>query len=382
VDGEIPKANNDGNIVTKREMTYNEYLALSEEDRMKNIEYHITDLPGEGTPVLGVASFIGSFQYGIRTDTPLGYLRCDGNEYPADSYNDFIVQYLLTNKIPYKSLDDYQNELDNNNDNCSIFGYDNPADGGDGLILRVPKLKDNVFIAQALTAGNIGKYNKEGLPNITGAGGWYDRLAYTTARDDEVTGALYLVNNTTRVGNESLGTNKSMVNFDASLSNPIYGNSEHVIPNHIQYPLFVCVSNQSQPITEDNVNLFVDGLTNKTSIDGSNANLSNLSSAALHNLWTKLSMDTSSGVTITASQQPYTALTDGFVHFEYTTGSSTATDRSIVVNGLTRSSVQCNWNSVLEVPVLAGDVVQCLTNSGVTLRDFTFYGVDPNSVRS
>jgi hypothetical protein len=82
--------------------------------------------------------FVDSFQYGLRTDAPLGYLRCDGNEYLASSYVEFINQYLLTGKIPYISLEDYQAQLNNNDDNCACFGYDNPDSGGNGLILRVP----------------------------------------------------------------------------------------------------------------------------------------------------------------------------------------------------------------------------------------------------
>jgi hypothetical protein len=216
---------------------------------------------------------MGSFMYGIRQDTPEGWLRCDGNEYPANSYRSFINQYITTEKIPSITLGQYEEELNKNNDNCGYFGYDETNN-----ILRVPKLKDNIFIAQALNSGNIGKYNKEGLPNITGKiipytgyGGTSEGAFFSTPYPDSRTASW-----------GSGATNYT--SFDASRSNVIYGSSEHVTPNHMQYPLFVCVSNQSQPITEDNVNLFIEGLNNKVNIDGSNAKLNSLNSEAIDNI--------------------------------------------------------------------------------------------------
>ncbi|MDR2407146.1 MAG: hypothetical protein LBE13_03410 [Bacteroidales bacterium] len=85
--------------------------------------------------------------------------------------------------------------------------------------------------------------------------------------------------------------------MDASRSNSIYGSSSHVTPNHIQYPLFVCVSNQSQPITEDNVNLFIEGLNNKVNIDGSNTIFDNLPATAKQNIANITFPDYTSGLT-------------------------------------------------------------------------------------
>jgi hypothetical protein len=67
--------------------------------------------------------FIGAFMYGIRQDTPEGWLICDGAEYPIGVFSDFINNYLLTDKISYKSLSDWNTEYNNNNGNCGYFGY-------------------------------------------------------------------------------------------------------------------------------------------------------------------------------------------------------------------------------------------------------------------
>lgn len=62
------------------------------------------------------------------------------------------------------------------------------------------------------------------------------------------------------------------------------GNSTTVTPAHIKYPLFVCVANVQVPASEAEYNAFIDGLTNKVNIDGSNATLSSLSATAIANI--------------------------------------------------------------------------------------------------
>jgi hypothetical protein len=250
--------------------------------------------------------FMGSFMYGIRQDTPEGWLRCDGNEYPANSYQNFIDRYITTEKIPCITLGQYEEELNKNNDNCGYFGYDETNN-----ILRVPKLKDNIFIAQALNSGNIGKYNKEGLPNImgkiipyTGYGGTSEGAFFSTPYPDSRTASW-----------GSGATNYT--SFDASRSNVIYGSSEHVTPNHTQYPLFVCVSNQSQPITEDNVNLFIEGLNNKANIDGTNLNITsndNLNKTTQETISTlPLPSSDYDDMTLLASASAYTMPANGYL---------------------------------------------------------------------
>jgi hypothetical protein len=199
--------------------------------------------------------FMGSFMYGVRRDTPEGWLRCDGNEYPANSYQNFIDQYMITEKIPSITLGQYEEELNKNNDNCGYFGYDETNN-----ILRVPKLDDRVAIMQALTAGNIAKYNQDQIVNITGSFVTMSRNN-TFATD----GAFYKAGE----GDSQIDATQfgATFGFDASR---VVNTGDRVQPRHIQYPLFVCVSNQSQPITEDNVNLFIEGLNNKASIDGNN----------------------------------------------------------------------------------------------------------------
>jgi hypothetical protein len=221
----------------------------------------IKDIVNDGGD--GSGGFMGQFVHGIRNDTPTGYLRCDGNEYPAEVYADFVSQYLLENKIPYKSLADYQTELDNNNDNCGYFGYDSTNN-----ILRTPRLKNRVFIAQALTARDIAKYNQDQIVNIT--------RSFEAIANGE--GAFYNGSTVSKFNGGQWGTK---INFDASRQ---VNTGDQVQPRHIQYPLFVCVSKLNEPATEAQYNEFIEGLNIKGNINGDNLTLNNLNTEAKQNI--------------------------------------------------------------------------------------------------
>ena len=73
---------------------------------------------------------------------------------------------------------------------------------------------------------------KEGLPNITGAGGWYENTTRTGLKDtpNRVSGAFYLTNTESHLGNKENDSDNRMLNFDASRSNAIYGTQSGVTP--------------------------------------------------------------------------------------------------------------------------------------------------------
>jgi len=102
-----------------------------------------------------------------------------------------------------------------------------------GLIPRF-KLPRNKYSFNGLRT-NAGDYISAGLPNITGESSIHNNPNYTT------TGA-FSVTDTNKIGS-AISAYDSFVNltFDASLSNPIYGNSDTVQPPVIQcYLMFYC----------------------------------------------------------------------------------------------------------------------------------------------
>ncbi len=242
--------------------------------------------------------FIGAFMYGIRNDTPEGWLRCDGTDKPARPFMNFINNFLLSEKISYKNLTDWQTEYNANNGNCGYFGYqeeviqyeedengnktDIPVLDEEGNpviiqqgILRTPCFQDRVFIAQALNSGNISKFNLDQIVNITGL-----VLTGEDKTKANPNGAFYVS------GSRSGGCNdenevSNDISFDASR---VVRTGDKVQPQHIQYPVFICISNKPVPATESQYNNFIDAIADKLDINGSNAVFNTLSLIAKQNI--------------------------------------------------------------------------------------------------
>lgn len=111
-------------------------------------------------------------------------------------------------------------------DNIEIFN------GTKANTFKVPTIKDGAVIQQALTNSELGKSYNAGLPNITGTV-VSDYTSYWS-------GAFKV--GKTISGGAGSGSD-AVAEFDASLSNPIYGNSDTVQPNAVALRYFVVVAN-------------------------------------------------------------------------------------------------------------------------------------------
>lgn len=129
---------------------------------------------------------------------PLGFFICDGASYKVAEYPDLYA--VIGNTY-----------------------------GGDDVNFNVPNLVDK-FIQGSTTSGTE---KEAGLPNIEGSAKLYI-AAVGTAGVAYANGAMYgyeqkaLPKGT--IKGEETGTTNNMVGFDASKSNPIYGNSDTVQP--------------------------------------------------------------------------------------------------------------------------------------------------------
>ena len=102
-----------------------------------------------------------------------------------------------------------------------------------------PDLRDR-FLMGTANAGDVNKYVSAGLPNITGEHG---PIQHINAPLQGSSGALYTPGSTRPYGTSTWGDYEDTPNqyvpgegyfrisFDASKSNPIYGNSDTVMPN-------------------------------------------------------------------------------------------------------------------------------------------------------
>ena len=205
-----------------------------------NIEEKLTEFEETAYTRLDEVVEEVSKDYVVHVDKTVGELYFSFNDYFPDGV--IPLDGRLVSRATYADLWEWVQEKGlvkddtlitiNNENTVSIFNEDGtirycPWYGtGDGsLTFRMPKINgygkltgDNTF---------AGQYIQEGLPNITGRSGAYENLGsyYLTS-----SGAL----KTIHAGNTTIGGGGTGAYYysdlDASRSNSIYGNSEHVTP--------------------------------------------------------------------------------------------------------------------------------------------------------
>lgn len=160
---------------------------------------------------------------------PDGCLVVNGSEYNRELYKDLWADVQI--KGQYKTEAEWQRIASENNGYCPWY-----SDGDGSTTFRTPKFAPYQKIA--LASSSAGKYYEAGLPNITGkswSSTWHD---FT----DMSYGAFYstIENPSATIGSTtSTDYNNDWWNFDASRSNPIYGNSTTVTPE--SHDWIVCV---------------------------------------------------------------------------------------------------------------------------------------------
>ena len=171
---------------------------------------------------------VGYEYFTFNPSIPQGSLPLFGGEYSRDTYSD-LWAWVQTQTGYLKTEAEWQTLSASNNGNVPYY-----SDGDGSTTFRVPSLKCWVKGANG-TVSEVGSYLAAGLPNIT---------AFSSNR--RMTGGASLINNETGAFSSSVaadgtspvaagtGTPGSQkFNFDASLSNSIYGNSTTVQPESI-----------------------------------------------------------------------------------------------------------------------------------------------------
>lgn len=178
VDVYIANTTTPGQIVS-----FNAYKILSDLNQPK-LESATPTASGAGVPTGTILSFAGS-------TVPTGFLFCDGTAVSRTDYADLFTVIGTT------------------------YGE------GDGeTTFNLPNLIDKFIEGGSV----VGEEKEAGLPNITGS--CYPRIVQANKN----TGAFYNVGTDTTLGGIASTKNVGYTYFDASRSNPIYGNSATVQP--------------------------------------------------------------------------------------------------------------------------------------------------------
>ena len=171
---------------------------------------------------------LGDFYFSITSHMPEGVLPLNGSEVSRTTYSD-LYDYVLSihnelvesGKKFIVSEEEWQNISIENNGYVPYYSY-----GAGDSLFRLPRMSG--YLKATGEVDESGNYIAEGLPNIEGQA----RLAAESGfmqSSAVTTGAFWSEPNGNAPGVNSSVSGR-ILNFDASLSNPIYGNSEHVTP--------------------------------------------------------------------------------------------------------------------------------------------------------
>lgn len=301
---------------------------------------------------------IGDIFYTSRTDTTLaGAVECNGATYQTTDYTGTgsIGELLSAGKLPYISLSQYASDLAAHG-SVRAFGWD----GGSSTAFRVPTLQ-NVFL-EAGQAASAGEYISAGLPNITGM---LNNTMWQSG--SSLTGAFGQVGiNRTDLGvGSAIPSGAWHIDFNASRSSAIYGNSTTVQPNSVKYRAMVQLFNGATD----------EAVATCTSVLADVADLKDLSNITAdgkeviaHNA---MPSDTFVELTLGASGATYTAPADGWFisRQQYDSGyyQVTLADRSIAETNTS------NTQMTFMIPVRKGQFFG-YTYSNLVTTGFGYFG--------
>ena len=299
---------------------------------------------------------VGDVFWTMRTDNELnGAVECNGATYDTGDFTgaESIGNLLTDGKVPYVSLSQYATLLSTNG-SVGVFGWD----GAGTTTFRVPSLND-IFIETG-TAAQVGDYIPAGAPNIIG------HLGSTAIAGSNCSGAFKATNyaNQSRYDSSTHSGGSYDADFDASLSNSIYGNSATIQPKSVRYRAMVqlAVSTTDEALeTCTGVLADVADLFN----DKADVDLSNINATGKTNIINAILPDWSSAVSVGTSfkSTPYSVPQTGY--YEIQLSKNTASQAaSVLINGVlvVSISITAAWETERNVFLLnAGDI---LTASG------------------
>ncbi len=200
---------------------------------------------------------------------------------------------------------------------CGKFVYDSVNN-----TVRLPKITG--FVEGASSVSNLGDLVEAGLPNITG---WFeDGSGNNTGLGNDY--SYTQVNGC--FGKTSIGSGKTLastsasydagrIDFDASNSNSIYGNSPSVQPQAIKVLYYIVVATSTKTDIQVDIDEIATDLNGKADVDLTNCtDVADIKMA--HNA---MPSDRYIDLTLGASGTTYTAPADGYIYFSKDQSGST-----------------------------------------------------------
>lgn len=269
---------------------------------------------------------IGFEYFSTNPNIPAGSIPLFGGEYSRTTYSD-LWNWVQTQAGYLLTESEWQAKSSANDGNVPFYS------NGDGTTtFRVPSLK--CWVKGANGIEEVGSYLSAGLPNITGglrmggasSGQWVET-------DGAITATL---NNGTGLGNGGHICRDLYSTFDASKSNPIYGNSDTVQPKSIVGMWLVKAYGTVTNVGSTDVASIAQGLTELETRQGDYVNKTLASDKALAVSWCM--PDYSSSIA-KAFNTLHTAECNGYLYvFAFTN-----LNINILLNGVGLSNEKGSW---------------------------------------
>lgn len=194
--------------------------------------------------------FVGEVFSSLVPINDNGVKLLDGSVLEVGGIYDEFINHIVGFKEGYPNLFCTEEEW---NTSISTYGVCGKFVYVEGASLRLPKITG--FIEGTLDATELGNLIEAGLPNITGESNIGGNAPKTVPSSGALKQVRYQLNSVVNATSSDI-SDLAQTALDASLSNPIYGNSDTVQPQSIRVYYYIVVANgikQDVEIDLDNV---------------------------------------------------------------------------------------------------------------------------------
>ncbi len=298
--------------------------------------------------------------------TDAGLHLLDGTLISGSGVYSAFVTYIAGLRTQYSSLftteSDWQSAVTQYGV-CGKFVYNSTNN-----TVRLPKITGIIEGTTDVVA--LGDLVEAGLPNITGTLNW---LASSSAgRYSSATQAFSksTISNTKDFGNGTYST-RGTVNFDASDSNSIYGNSTTVQPQTIKVLYYIVIGTSVKTDIQVDIDNIATDLNGKADIDLTNT--TNQAKILMSGMG--MPSDAYVNLTLGASGSTYTAPANGWFYISKKATANAQWGEIInTTNGMTSNAAYVgNGGAYSDIlPVFKNDVIQINYTLAGTLNAFRF----------
>ena len=187
---------------------------------------------------------------------PENSLPCDGSEYTESQFPNLYVDWLISGRLNTCTYEEYQQDITTYS-KCAKFAIDTV-----NHTFKVPTIPNGTFIQQAMSDDELGKAYNAGLPNIKGS--------FDGVEGNGTPEGCFYPTEIPAIYSGASGRGDYKIGFNASLSNPIYNNSDTVQPEAVALRYFVVVATDTINQSVMDWSEWATGLQTKLNADHSN----------------------------------------------------------------------------------------------------------------